>query len=543
MNLFKKILASRGLDAGLIEDFLHPDYAKLADPFLLPDMNLAVDRIVKAHHKQEKIIIYGDYDIDGLTATTLMNDALKALGFLNISTFIPSRFDDGYGLSKSMIKKIANDKYDLIVTVDCGSLSEPEIILANELGVDVIVTDHHTVAENQPPAIAVINPKRVDNKYPFIELAGVGVAFALIRALMTKLDGLNNGQEKWLLDLVALGTVCDIVPLVGENRINTYWGLKVLEKVRRPGLRALMAVAKIDPKQINARALGFGLGPRLNASGRLETAKHSLDLLMCNDPMKAFELAEYLDNLNTTRRNDQNKIFKEASIQAEKYSNDDVLVLSGDGWNHGIVGIVASKILEKYKKPVFVMEEMGEITKGSARSFGDFSVIEAVNNCRDLLSSGGGHKLAAGISLTTDNVENFRQKINEFYKNQKLENQQELLLPRADVVAKLDELDFELIKNIDLLEPFGNGNSQPILKTENLTIKNIQRMGADGQHIKLKLFDENQNEIIMVGFNFYDKFILEVGQRIDVLYHVSLNEWNGNRSIEGTLLHIEQSKI
>ena len=427
MSLFDKILAARGLDDVSKAAFLLPDYSKSHDPFLLPDMDKAVKRLVKAHKKQEKITIYGDYDIDGLTATTLLLDALASFGFKNVDVFIPNRFVEGYGMTIDAVERIASGGAQLIVTVDCGSLSHAEIIRSNELGVDVIVTDHHNVADQQPPAVAVINPKRVDSRYPFSDLAGVGVAFKLVQAMQTKMDGLPIGQEKWLLDLVALGTVCDIVTLVDENRINVYFGLKVLAQAKRPGLKALMAVALIDPKTVNARSLGFGLGPRMNAAGRLETAQHALDMLITTDSMAALEKAQYLNDLNLARRFDQAKIVKQAIIQAEDYKDDSVLVVSGVDWSHGIVGIVASKLLEKYKKPVFVMQEMGDETKGSARSFGDFSVADAIKANDGIVTKGGGHKLAAGVTLPTKNIADFRKKVNEFYDSLNLVNQQELL--------------------------------------------------------------------------------------------------------------------
>ena len=284
MSLFDRILAARGINSTNRASFLSPDYDDAKhDPFLLPDMGKAVERLKLAYDKQERITIYGDYDIDGLTSTTLLLNALKSFGFKNVDTYIPSRFDDGYGLTINAIEKIAVEGTQLIVTVDCGSRSEKEIIKANELGVDVVVTDHHNSATIQPPAVAVVNPKRSDHQYPFCDLAGVGVTFKLVQALQIKFNnndssissGLPFGQEKWLLDLVALGTVCDIVSLTDENRAYVFWGLKVLAKMRRPGLRALMAVAGLEPDKVNSRALGFILGPRMNAAGRLETANHA----------------------------------------------------------------------------------------------------------------------------------------------------------------------------------------------------------------------------------------------------------------------------
>jgi single-stranded-DNA-specific exonuclease len=403
MNLIEEILKSRGYGTKAArEAFLSPDYmAEKHDPFLLPDMQKAVDRLVVAKEKNERVVVYGDYDIDGLTASTVLLDSLTNFG-INTSVYIPNRFVEGYGLSSTALEIIADGGGQLVVTVDCGSLSHKEIEHANSLGLDVIVTDHHSVAETMPEAVAVINPKRTDHTYPFIDLAGVGVAFKLVQALQTRLEGLPEGQEKWLLDLVALGTVCDVVELKGENRANVFWGLKVMQQTRRPGIQLLMAVSGVEPKTLSARALGFGLGPRLNASGRLKTAQIALDLLTATDRKQALALAEELDAMNVERRAEQDRIFVAASEQALTYADDSVLVVSHAEWSHGIIGIVAAKLLEKYHKPTFVLQELDDGTaKGSARSFGDFSAVEGIRATEKLLVRGGGHKLAAGVTIKT----------------------------------------------------------------------------------------------------------------------------------------------
>jgi single-stranded-DNA-specific exonuclease len=540
MDLFERILKARGITPDQRALFLSPDYNHRHDPFLLPDMAAAVERLVQAHAKQEKITIYGDYDIDGLTATTLLLDALGSFGFKHVEAFIPNRFVEGYGLTVDAIEKIAADGAELIVTVDCGSLSHKEIARANELGVDVIVTDHHNVADTPPPAVATVNPKRKDHDYPFIDLAGVGVAFKLVQALQTRLDGLPVGQEKWLLDLVALGTVCDVVTLVDENRTNVYWGLKVLAQTRRPGLKALMAVAGVRPETVNARSLGFGLGPRMNAAGRLETAQHALNLLTERDGLKALEYARQLDELNKSRRADQRDIFKAAQLQAEEFKNDPVLVVSSPDWNHGIVGIVAANLLEKYKKPTYVLQEMGEESKGSARSYGGFSAADAIRAADDLITKGGGHKLAAGVTLPTKNIPAFRQRVNQFYRDQKLKNQAALLLPREDVDALLHDLNEDLVDYIRQLEPFGKGNPQPIMKSMDVVVKNQRRMGAEAQHVKLTVELEGKT-VDMLAFNAPGHFFVEPGERVTIWYTVEINEWQGRRTVEGMLLHLEVS--
>jgi single-stranded-DNA-specific exonuclease len=558
MSLFDDILRARGLTGKARDLFLSPRYENRHDPFLLPDMQAAVERLVLARERQEKITIYGDYDIDGLTATTVLLDAFDSFGFSQVDAFIPNRFVEGYGLTIDAVERIAATKSTLIVTVDCGSLSEKEIVRAGELGVDVIVTDHHNVASIQPPAVAVINPKRLlaDHPdayekyilkpdvagpalYPFLDLAGVGVAFKLIQALQTRLEGLPDGQEKWLLDLVALGTVCDIVTLADENRANVYWGLKVLAKSKRPGLKALMAVSGVEPAKVNARSLGFGLGPRMNAAGRLETAQYALDMLRATKGMEALEKAQQLDEMNQARRAEQDIIFKQAIIQAEQYKNDNVLVVSSPGWNHGIIGIVAAKLLEKYKKPTYVLEEMGDEAKGSARSYGDFSAADAIRAADDIITKGGGHKLAAGVSLPTKNIAAFRARVNEFYVSQKLFNQQALLLPKADVTADFSQVSETLIDQLAALEPFGSGNPQPVLKSDNVLVTNLRRMGAESQHVKLELRSDDGTKLQMLAFSAPPHFFVEPGEYVTVWYQPDVNEWQGRRTVEGRLLHLE----
>ncbi|MFZ2125411.1 MAG: single-stranded-DNA-specific exonuclease RecJ [Candidatus Saccharimonadales bacterium] len=540
MSLIDRILTARGIGVDNRQAFLSPDYSSLHDPFLLPDMDKAVKRLIRAKKNKEKIVIYGDYDIDGLTASTLLVDAFNSLEYKNVEVFIPNRFVEGYGMTVDAVEKIASGGANLIITVDCGSLSHVEIEKANSLGVDVIVTDHHNVADVQPLAAAVINPKRSDSKYPFADLASVGVAFKLVQAMQTKIEGLEIGQEKWLLDLVALGTVCDIVSLTDENRILVHWGLKVLKQTRRPGLVALMKVATVEREAINARTLGFVLGPRMNAAGRLETAQIALDMLLAGNENEALEHAQHLDDLNIQRRIDQDKIFKEAIKQADKYKNDSVLVLSGVDWNHGIVGIVASKILERYKKPAFVLQEIDDIAKGSARSYGNFSAADALKDSKEVITKGGGHKLAAGVTLPKENIETFRRVLNEYYHSLfNLRDEQRHLLPMEDLDAQLDELTESEVISLDILEPFGNGNKEPVIKSENLTVRNVRTMGADGQHVKIELHDSAGHRMHFLAFNARSEFFVETGTLVTAWYHPGINEWQGRRTVEGRLLHIE----
>lgn len=545
MTLFERILTARGLTTRAARQaFLQPDYAAVKhDPFLLPDMKKAVARLKQAREWGEKIVIYGDYDIDGLSATALLLDAFGKFGFEDVDAFIPNRFVEGYGMTMGAVDKVRDMGADLIVTVDTGSLCHAEIAYAASLGIDTVVTDHHNVAETPPPSVAAVNPKFSGHTYPFRDLCGAGVAFKLVQALQTELDGLPDGYEKWLLDLVALGTVCDIVTLADENRANVYWGLEVLKKQQRPGLKALMAVAGIEPEQVNARHLGFGLGPRMNAAGRLETAQHALDMLTARDGLAALEASEKLEELNIKRRGIQDAIFEEACVQAEQLAGDRVLVVSSSGWNHGVIGIVASKLVEKYKKPVFIIGERGEEATGSARSFGDFSAADAVRAADDIIIKGGGHGAAAGVTLETEKISDFRRRVNELYDSLQLQSQERYLLPRADVeIDDFSEIDEELVANLAKMEPFGNGNPEPVLKIATANVLSVRRMGTDGQHVKLALRDKNGTVLQMLAFNAPEEFFRDPGDEVAAWFQPTINEWQGVRTVEGRLLHVSSAE-
>lgn len=542
MTLFEQILAARGLsDASVRQAFLSPDYAATKyDPFLLSEMDKAVERLVLARQKQEKIVIYGDYDIDGLSATALLLDAFHSFGFQHLDAFIPNRFVEGYGMTIGAVDKVRDMGAQLVVTVDCGSLCHTEIAYAADLGIDTVVTDHHNIAPTRPPAVATVNPKYADHEYPFRDLCGAGVAFKLVQALQTRLDGLPDGYEKWLLDLVALGTVCDIVTLADENRANVYWGLEVLKKQRRTGLKALMAVSGIEPETVNARHLGFGLGPRMNAAGRLDTAQHSLDMLTATDGIEALAASEKLEAFNVERRSIQDEIFKQACEQADGMADDRVLVVASEGWNHGVIGIVASKLVETYKKPVFIIGIRGDTATGSARSFGNFSAADAVRAADDIILRGGGHSAAAGVTLETAQIPAFRRRVNEFYDSLNLINQTSFLQPHADVEIKdFAEITEELVEQIARMEPFGNGNPEPILKITRVVVAGVRRMGANGQHVKIALRDAGEKTLQVLAFNAPESFFREPGDEIAAWFQPNINEWNGVRTVEGRLLHVE----
>ena len=541
-DIFDQLLKSRKINNR--DSFLHPKYQSFGDVFLLPDMEKAVKRIKEASLKKQKIVIYGDYDIDGLSASCVLYNAFEAFGFKDVEVYIPNRFIEGYGLTIGSVDRIKEMQADLIVTVDTGSLSHKEVDHANSLGIDVIITDHHNVADQHPKAIAVINPKRKDHSYPYRDFAGVGVAFKLVQALMTELKGLDNGQEKWLLDFVALGTVCDIVPLSGENRMLVSYGLKVLKVSKREGIKALIASSGIDLSNINTFDIGFKIGPRLNATGRLKTARLALDILLTKDLRSALDMAEELNNLNNERKLIQEKILKQAEIEVEKQSDLKVLVVSQTGWNHGVIGIVASKLVEEFKKPTYILEEMaGGLSKGSARSYGDFSVGEGIKYASRVIEKGGGHKLAAGVTLKTDNIPNFRNLVNEYYETLKLKDQEKYLVKQADLVLEsLEGIDLELLNLISDLEPFGNENSEPVFEIRSLRILKKYLMGKDKNHVRYLLQDKKGNRISAVKFNFDETFIFDEQDTVDIRISLLKNEWKDKILVNGMLYLIVRAK-
>lgn len=535
-KVFERLLEVRGQN----QAFLHPKYEDLADPFILPDCKKAVERIKKAIQDQEKILIYGDYDVDGVTASTVMEQALVLAGVKpgQITIMLPDRFADGYGMSPKLIKKAQKQKITLVITVDCGSSNHEIVDELNRLGIDTVVTDHHETKDTLPDAIAIVNPKRKDftDQHGLRNLAGVGVAFKIAAAL--KEEGLiKKEQEKWLLDLVLLGTICDNMLLTQENRILGFYGLKVLSKTRRPGLKALMQKAGV--KNLNAESIGFQIGPRLNAAGRLDTAELSLNLLRADSPITAAPLVEKLETLNKKRKTEQLLATKEIS---QRGVNDDPVIIETGHWHEGILGIVAGHLVEDYHKPAFVLTELDHhIFKGSGRSFGDFNLAEALNHARDSVISGGGHAGAAGVKLDGKNLYQFREQINNYYRSLKLPDQDLYFSSQADLdLNDFSDLDLELLDDLKLLEPFGPGNEEPIFRLQNVQITNLTRMGAERNHLRLDLRDQKGKYLKLVAFYAPESWFQldpEVDQ-IEPLIKLTENHYNGVKSLEARLIDI-----
>ena len=470
-----------------------------------------------------------------------MEQALHLAGVnpKNTTIMLPDRFADGYGMSPKLIEKAKKQDITLVITVDCGSGNRDIIEELNTLSIDTIVTDHHETPEILPDAIAIINPKRKDQPTESLyNLAGVGVAFKLTQALV-KQNLIKNGQEKWLLDLVLLGTVCDNMTLINENRTLCYYGLKVLEKTRRPGLRELMSRARV--KNLTSDSIGFQIGPRLNAAGRLESAEISLNLLRTKSPTEAAAIAEKLEELNQKRKTEQQSATKEIKNRGIK---DDPVIIETGHWHEGILGIVAGRLVEDYHKPAFVLTEIENgIFKGSARSFGDFNLAEALTQVKDTIIKGGGHAGAAGISVEQKNLYEFREKINDYYRSLKLINQEDYLKTHADLeLEDFSDLTLEFLNDLKSLEPFGAGNEEPIFKLKNVQIDNVTRMGADRNHLRLDLRDKTGKYLKLVAFYAPEKWLnldpTDPMVRIEPLITLTENDFNGIKSVEARLLDL-----
>ena len=529
----RRVLVRRGLTDEQIERFVYPDYARdLHDPFLLTDMGAAVKRIVQAAEAGERVVVYGDYDIDGMTASAIMIEGLAALGVVATS-YIPDRFEEGYGINQGALKQLQVAGAQLVISVDCGITSVAEAAWCHEHGLDLIITDHHNPPPEIPQAIAVINPKRAGDQYPFHELCGAGVAFKVVQALQTQTGKPRGGQEKWLLDLVALGTVCDVVELVDENRALASFGLKVLRQTRRPGIVALAAVAGVEVTALTAYHLGYVLGPRLNAAGRLEHASQALELLQTTDAARAAVIAGELDLLNQRRRDEQSAAFEAATLMAEAYAHDPVLVLADPGWSHGIVGIVASKLVEAHHKPVLVAQVLGETIKGSARSLGSFNMVEGLRANQALLTKFGGHFYAAGYTLPVQHWDALRQGLGDYYRTSGAQVDS-ITAPVADLTfSGLDEVTWTTHQALGLLEPHGAGNPAPTVEVTAVALHNPSLVGQKGNHLRTTLRDRAGNTLSGIGFSLGARYAaLTPGATVRAAGRLDVNEYMGRRSLQ-----------
>lgn len=550
-KIFTELLARRGFDEG----FLCPKYEDSINPEVLPGVKEATERIKMARDQHEKVLIYGDYDVDGVTASTLMYEALRLSGISDLEIMLPNRFLDGYGMSNKIVQLAKEADIKLVITVDCGSRNHAIVADLNKIGVNTIITDHHECEDTLPEAVAVINPKRKDlaklvassglgeeelekrllDLNDLRSLAGVGVAFKLAQGLV-RAGLIPDGQEKWLLDLVLIGTICDSMPILGENRRLCYYGLKVIEKTRRPGLKELFRIAQV--KRFDSDTIGFQIGPRLNAAGRIEDAGIALDLLLARNRAAAAKRASELEKLNSLRKTRQNDAVTEI---AERGVSDLPVIVEEGEWHEGVLGIIAGRLTEEYKKPAFVLTESDGILKGSGRSFGDFNLAEALSHCKEQIIGGGGHAEACGLKLPLDGLEDFRTAVNAYYESLGLHDQERFLEVSHDlVVANFEDLSLELVEELRKMEPFGPGNEVPVFLLRDVRVADAACLGDKNQHLRLTVWDQNGKNLKLMWFGAPKQYLkLQGGEVLNIWITLEENVFRGIRSVEGRILRIE----
>ena len=535
-KMLSAILINRKIKEEDIEMFLRPTRKNFHDPFLMPDMEKAVDRIINAINNQEKIIIYGDYDVDGITSITVLKSFLENRG-ISVDSYIPNRLQEGYGLNKPAIDEIVKNKYDLMITVDCGISGIDEIEYANSLGLETIVTDHHEVGDKLPDAIAVVDAKRKDNQYPCRDLAGVGVVFKLIQALEIKL-GLEEKEYLKYLDIVCVGTISDIVPLVGENRVIAKLGLMLVQQTKNMGLKSLLISSGY--KNIDSTAISFGVAPRINACGRMGHADEALKLFLSKDIYEVNELTKKLNYYNTLRQEKEKAIYEDAikQIERDKLNEKNTIIIAGENWHHGVIGIVSSKITDLYFKPSILLCYEDDIAKGSGRSIPGFDLHDALMKCQDTIEKFGGHSMAIGITIKRDKFEDFKNEFEKVAKDAKIDE----IIPIINIDAKinLNEINKEIVESLKQLEPFGEGNKTPIFVLKNLKIDSIRSL-SEGKHIKMTLKDGN-TIINAIGFNLgYLANEYKIGEKIDVVGTLEINSFNGVDNLQINLKDVSKS--
>lgn len=522
--LVAKLLVKRGIDT--VEkgkEFLF-SMKDFYDPFLLNDMDVCVERIHQAIRNNEKIMVYGDYDADGTTSTYILLSVLRQLG-ATCDYYIPNRFTEGYGPHEAAFRQIKNEGYDLLITVDNGISGLHEAQVAKEIGLDVIITDHHEPGPELPEAVAVIHPKRADSRYPFPELAGCGVAFKVATAL------LGETPEE-LLPFVAIGTIADLVPLQDENRILVKKGLSLLKTTNHIGLQTLLEVVGVKKENVNEETIGFGIGPRINAPGRLQHAGIVVDLFLATDKAEAAELAQEINEYNVNRQAIVDEITKEAieEFRQSERMNDHVIVVGKPGWHAGVIGIVASRIVEKFHRPTIVLSydlDTG-LAKGSARSIPNFNMYENLAECKDILPHFGGHPMAAGMTLTIENVDELRKRLNDLAQNQ-LTEEDFVPITEIDTVVTLEDCSIQAIEQMELLSPFGVSNPKPKILIEDVKLSSLRPVGADRKHLKF-VFEKDASQLDGIGFNL-GELVDDISPlaSVSAIGELGINEWNNIR--------------
>lgn len=546
-EIIKQILYCRGIDTeAKINEFFNPDYDQdLFDPFLFLEMKKAARRIFQAIKKQEKIVVYGDYDADGVTGALIVLNTLKFLGSQQARFYLPDRDKEGYGLNKSALNKFLKEKVKLLITVDCGVSTVEEVQIVQKNGMDVIITDHHAIGPKLPPAFAMIHAKNPKDKYPFQELTGAGMAFKLAQALLrsqtkNKTDknhsSLQIAFEKWLLDLTAVGTVADCADLIGENRTLVKYGLIVLNKTARPGLRALIQQSGAEIGKLNAWHIGFQIAPRINAAGRMDHANTAFYLLGAKKIKYAKKMAQKLERQNKSRQDLVKRIETEAIAEFQKNNKNFFFLAKNKNWPIGVCGLAASRIVEKINRPCFICEEKKGIIKCSGRSIKKFNLVKALQKCAKFLENFGGHSQAAGFALKPLAWEKFYAKIKELV--QKDLNLKDLTPTlTVDVKITAQAISWKTFDWLKRMEPFGMGNPRPRFLIKNLRVEEIKIIGRDKNHLKLKVCENKKSDSCRIfdaiGFalgSFGEK--IKKGKIIDLIFELDVNEWNGRRDLQ-----------
>ncbi len=527
-----RLLLNRGFsDTESVAAFLNPSIADLNDPFLMMDMERAVTRILSAIESNEKIVVFGDYDVDGTTATSLLKLFFEEIG-VEVATYIPERLKEGYGLNSDAMKGLAQSGITLLITTDCGISSCEEISVAKEVGLDVIVTDHHEISGPLPDAYAILNPRREGCQFPDKNLAGVGVAFKLAMALRTRLRESGYFKDrpepnlKNYLDIVSIGTVADMVPLIGENRLLVKYGLEVLKNSQREGLKALKSASGVRDERLNTESISFQLAPRINAAGRVERADKALELLTTNDRVKAQKLAGELDAINVERQQIERAIFDEADGMIKADGCDPGIVLYSEDWHPGVIGIVASKLANRYNRPCIMISIDGDSCRGSARGIRNFDMLSGLTACAEHIERYGGHRAAAGLSLHRDKLVSFKAAFFDLLKRTLSEDD---LVPQIDIDAmvNLDEIDHAFVAEMERLAPFGIGNREPLLCAEDTNIVNTQLVGKT--HLRLKVKHKGA-PLSAIAFGLGDLHPLK-GPGYDIAFRPYFDQWHGRKSI------------
>jgi single-stranded-DNA-specific exonuclease len=550
--LIRSLLEKRGISIEDEEAFLNPSY-ETHDPFLMSDMRRAVDRIFKAISEDQHITIYSDYDCDGIPGGVVLHDFFKKINYYNFDNYIPDRASEGYGLNKEAIDQISDHKTSLIITVDLGITAVDEVLYAKEKKIDVIITDHHLPHDQLPKAYAILNPKKIDDNYPFKELCGAGVAFKLVQAMIvdsqaSKLslpDGsivsVPFGWEKWLLDMVSLATLSDMVPLVGENRIFARFGLLVIQKTKRPGLVSLFKKLKIDQRYVSEDDIGFMVAPRLNAASRMDSPHRAFELLSTTDWVMAKTLSDHLSKINDERKKIVATIMRDVNKHLDKREIKDVIVIGNPNWRAGILGLVASKITEKYHKPSFVWGSDGDenIIKGSCRSEGDINVVDLMSHSEDALISFGGHECAGGFATNKEKVHLLENALNKAYPLLKKEGEIKKVT-FLDRELNLDLVDSSFEKILSKLSPHGIGNPKPTFVFQKVNIDSVRNFGKDESHLELIVSSGSSRKKAISFFKNKDSFkgaILK-DQSVDLIATIERSRFLGREELRLRIIDI-----